>query len=118
MKSTLFSLAFTLFLISCSKKENAPPDITIEPTNELVGTIWQRNLNPELYNYLEFKNTKEVEFSSKYKSELSIPVAHPYTLKEKTVVYRSNGFNYTGTISADTMLVMGTAGLMTYVKLH
>jgi hypothetical protein len=119
MKSTLLSLVIALLLVSCSKKDNnTEPDLTIEPTNELVGTTWQRSINPELYNYLEFKNGKEVEFSSKYKGELSIPAALPYTLKEKTVVYTGNGFNYTGTISADTMSVMGTVGMMTYVKLN
>lgn len=119
MKSTLLSVVIAFLLVSCSKKDNTEPDLTIDPTNELVGTTWQRTISPDLYNYLEFKNGKEVELSSNYKGELSIPMALPYTLTEKTVVYTSNGFNYEGIISADTLLVMGTAGfLMTYVKLN
>ncbi|WAC10939.1 hypothetical protein [Dyadobacter pollutisoli] len=118
MKSALLLLIVVLLSVSCSKKDNTEPELTIDPTNELVGTTWQRTINPDLFNYLKFKNGKEVEFSSKFKSEVSIPAALPYTFKEKTVVYAGNGFNYTGTISADTMSVMGTAGMMTYVKLN
>lgn len=119
MKSTLLSLAFALLFISCSKKDNKEPDVTIDPTNELAGTVWQRTINPDLYNYLEFKTFKEVEFSSKHNGELSNPLVRPYTLNEKKVVYTGDGFNYTGMISGDTLAVMGTSGfLMTYVKIR
>ena len=116
MKSTLLSLFLVLLLISCSKKDNIESSITIDPTNELVGTVWQRTLNPDLYNYLQFKTSKEVEFSSKYNGELSTPLALPYTLKEKNVVYTHGTITYPGTISRDTLSIVGTAGLMIYVK--
>jgi DUF2075 family protein len=119
MKSILLSIAFALLLISCSKKDNTEPDITIDPTNELVGTVWQRTINPELYNYLEFKTGKEVEFSSKQNGELSSPLVRSYTLNDKKVVYTIEGFNYTGMVSGDTLAVMGTSGfLMTYIKIR
>ncbi|MCE7064870.1 hypothetical protein [Dyadobacter sp. CY326] len=118
MKSTLLTLALTLSLISCQKKNNVEPDIIIiNPTNELVGTSWQRTLNPNLYNYLEFKTHNEVDFFSNYNGEQSTTLTSPYTLNRKNVIYVSNGFNYTGEISGDTMTVMGTAGPMIYVKL-
>jgi|GEM_PF-5591485 len=116
MKSTLHSLFLALLLISCSKKDNIESNITIDPTNELVGTVWQRTLNPDLYNYLQFKTSKEVEFSSKYNGELSTALALPCTLNEKNLVYTHGRINYTGTISRDTLPIMGTAGLMIYVK--
>ncbi|MCF0075673.1 hypothetical protein LZD49_34695 [Dyadobacter sp. CY261] len=118
MKLTLLSLSIVLLLISCTKKDNIEPDVIIDPTNELVGTTWQRTLNPDLFNYLEFKTGKEVAFSSKWNGELSTALIRPHTLNEKKVVYTSDGFNYTGTISGDTLAVMGTAGfLMIYVKI-
>jgi hypothetical protein len=117
MKSTLLSIFFALLVISCIKKENVEPEIVIEPTNELVGTTWQRTLIPNRYNYLKFKTGKEVEFWSKYDGELSTLSPHPYTLKGKEVVYLSNGFHYTGTLSGDTLTVMGTAGILVYVKI-
>jgi len=123
MKSMLLSLAFLLLMISCSKGDKTEPDITpditINPTNELVGTIWQRTINPDHYNYLEFKTAKDVEFSSKHHGEQSSPLVRPYTLTDKKVVYNSDGFNYTGMLSGDTLGVMGTAGfLMTYIKVR
>lgn len=118
MKSVLVALAFALLTISCKKKETIEPDIVvIDPTNELVGTSWQRTLNPNFYNYLEFKTYYEVQFSSKYNGEQSVPLVRPYTLNGKKVVYISEGFHYTGEISGDTLNVMGTAGPMIYVKL-
>ncbi|MCF0063741.1 hypothetical protein MUK70_00170 [Dyadobacter chenwenxiniae] len=118
MKSILLSLSLAFLFISCKKKDNIEPDVIIDPTNELVGTTWQRTLNPDLYNYLEFKTGREVEFSSKFNGKLSIAITRPYTLDEKKVVYTSDGFNYTGTIINDTLAVMGTAGLlMIYVKI-
>jgi hypothetical protein len=117
MKSILLSIFFALLVISCIKKENVEPEIVIEPTNELVGTTWQRTLIADRYNYLNFKTSKEVEFWSKYDGELSTLSLHPYTLKGKEVVYLSNGFHYTGTLSGDTLTVMGTAGILVYVKI-
>ena len=117
MKSTSLLFAFALLLISCSKKDDTEPEITINPTNELVGTIWQRTLQSDVYNYLEFKTNKELEFSSNFKGELSVPLALPYTLNEKKLVYKGDGRNYTGTISGDTLTVIGNAGLLIYVKI-
>jgi hypothetical protein len=117
MKLSLLPLAFTLLSISCSKKNNPEPEKSNDITNELVGTSWQRTLNPDLYNYLDFKTGKEVAFTSKLNGELSIPLVSPYTLNKNNVVYTSDGFNYSGTISGDTLAVMGTTGfLMIYVK--
>ena len=112
MKSTLLSLFFALLVISCTKKEN----VELEPTNELVGTTWQRTLIPDRYNYLKFKTSKEVEFWSKYDGDLSTLSPYPYTLKGKEV-YISNGFHYTGTLSGDTLTAMGAVGIMIYVKI-
>jgi hypothetical protein len=117
MKSTLLSIFFALLVIGCTKKEKVEPEIVIEPTNELLGTTWQRTLVPDRYNYLKFKTSKEVEFWSKYDGELSALSPHPYTLKGKEVVYISNGFHYTGILSNDTLTVTGTAGILIYVKI-
>lgn len=117
MKSTLFSLVFMLLFISCSKKRNVEPDPEPDVTNELVGTKWKRVLGAVIVDYLEFKTGKEVEYSAKDNNQIYILRRHPYTLNGKTVVYTSDGFNYTGTISGDTMTVVGTADYLIYVKM-
>ncbi|WP_159469841.1 hypothetical protein [Dyadobacter sp. 3J3] len=124
MKNLVPVLLFTLIFLSCSKKQKTE-DPVIEPTNELVGTIWERYLtkfpenNKDLYNYLSFKTASEVEFSSKFdRVELTTaPIIFPYSYDSKKVVYSGDGYNYTGTFSGDTLKVIGTAGILYYTKM-
>ncbi|GLU51425.1 hypothetical protein [Dyadobacter frigoris] len=123
MKKLLPVLLFTFIFLSCSKKDKAEEPIIV-PTNELVGTTWERYLtkfpenNKDLYNYLSFKTASEVEFTSKLdKVELTTdPIIFPYTYDSKKVVYRGDGYNYTGTFAGDTLKVIGTAGILVYIK--
>lgn len=123
MKELLSVLFLAILFLSCSKKEKEE-DSRIEPMNELVGTTWERYLtkfpenNKVLYNYLSFKTTSEVEFTSKLdKVELTAdPLIFQYSYESKKVVYGSEGYNYAGTFSGDTLKIIGTAGILLYIK--
>jgi hypothetical protein len=119
MKTTLLSIILVLVLVSCSKKDNNDPipEKEVELTNELVGTTWQRKLSPSLAYYLRFKTGKIVEFSSNNNGYIRTPIDHIYSFNERKVIYTSEGYNYTGTISGDTMTIVGTAGYLIYVKM-
>ena len=94
------------------------------PKNALTGTVWKRyefkdpEKNSEVSSYLWFMTRSQVEYSSKNDKmeHLISPIVKSYTYDSQKVEYVIEGYHYTGTVSGDSLTIVGTAGYLYYKR--